>query len=151
VSWVESPESWWVRCLTETYSGLVVLMPFCYATMNYVPYYECLRPLEETPPGAVGCTFIDPWNGTHGSNDTNGTHIRTQDGELLVSQPRDSSWYDGSSSWWQACSITPADLQCATQARTSREDAAAQAAARGALAPEPEPASQPALESQPAP
>jgi hypothetical protein len=59
-------------CLGEAYEGLVALLPFCYDTMHYIPFYECRQPELPTPPGKVGCVALNA------TNATNGTRFRTQ-------------------------------------------------------------------------
>ena len=96
--WTVDSLSWWVQCLTVPYRGLVALLPFCYDTMEYLPYYECRY--------SNGTLSTTP-------NCTDGAMKRSQDGELRVSAPRDTTWSLDGTSWWEVCSITPSLGQCA--------------------------------------
>ncbi len=114
--WIVDDSSWWVQCLTTPYGGLADMLPFCYHTMEYIPYYEC-----RTPNGTLLRVplHFDPWINTTDNTtgrtceDAGGKMTRSQTGELIVSEPRDTTWSLDGTSWWEVCSTTPSLEQCA--------------------------------------
>jgi hypothetical protein len=113
--WETDPESWWVQCTTLPYFGLADLLPFCYDTMEYIPFYDCRTPngtLLRVP------NDFDPWfNATDNSTgptcaDAGGKMTRSQTGTLVTSAPRDTTWAADGASWWEVCSITPSVPGC---------------------------------------
>ena len=124
--WVTNELSWWVQCLTLPYNGLVDMLPFCYHTMEYIPYYDCR---------SVNGTLLripndyDPWfNATDNTTgptcqDAGGKMTRSQTGELIVSEPRDTTWTLDGTSWWEACSITPSLARCSEDTADGRFNA----------------------------